>query len=75
MSAKPSVGYVGAGLMGGPMVERLVSLGYPVQAFDIDPTRLAAAQRACARRVESPASAARSADFVLLNLPSALAVE
>jgi 3-hydroxyisobutyrate dehydrogenase len=75
MSAKPSVGYVGVGLMGGPMVERLVSLGYPVRAFDIDAARLAAAERAGARRVESPAEAAQGADFVLLNLPSAQAVE
>jgi 3-hydroxyisobutyrate dehydrogenase len=75
MSAKPSLGYVGLGLMGGPMVERLVSLGYPVQAFDIDAARLAAAHRAGARPVESSAAAARSADFILLNLPSAQAVE
>ena len=75
MSAKPSVGYVGVGLMGGSMVERLVSLGYCVQAFDIDAARLAAAHRAGARPVVSPAAAARGADFILLNLPSAQAVE
>jgi 3-hydroxyisobutyrate dehydrogenase len=75
MSAKLSVGYVGAGLMGGPMLERLVSLGYRVQAFDIDAARLAAAHRAGACPVESAADAARDADFVLLNLPSAQAVE
>jgi 3-hydroxyisobutyrate dehydrogenase len=76
MSAKLSVGcYVGAGLMGGPMVERLISLGYRVQAFDIDAARLAAAHRAGACPVESAADAARDADFVLLNLPSARAVD
>jgi 3-hydroxyisobutyrate dehydrogenase len=75
MSAKPSLGYVGVGFMGGPMVERLVSLGYPVQVFDIDAARLAAAERAGARRVESPADAARGAEFVLLNLPSTQAVD
>jgi 3-hydroxyisobutyrate dehydrogenase-like beta-hydroxyacid dehydrogenase len=75
MSAKLSVGYVGAGLMGGTMLERLVSLGYRVQAFDIDAARLAAAHRAGACPVESAADAARDADFVLLNLPSAQAVE
>jgi 3-hydroxyisobutyrate dehydrogenase len=75
MSAKPSVGYVGVGLMGGPMVERLISLGYRVQAFDIDAARLAAARRAGARCVENAADAARDTDLVMLNLPSAQAVE
>src|SRR3984957_19952512 len=75
MSAKPSLGYVGVGLMGGPMVERLISLGYPVQAFDTDAARLAAAHRAGARPVDSPADAAQGADFIILNLPSAQAVE
>jgi 3-hydroxyisobutyrate dehydrogenase len=75
MSAKPSVGYVGVGLMGGPMVQRLVSLGYRVQAFDVDAARLAAAERAGARPVASAADVARGADLVLLNLPSAQAVE
>jgi 3-hydroxyisobutyrate dehydrogenase len=75
MSAKPSVGYVGVGLMGGSMIERLVQLGYRVQAFDIDAARLVAAQRAGARPVANAADAARGADFVMLNLPSAQAVE
>ena len=57
MSAKPSVGYVGVGLMGGSMVERLVPLGYRVQAFDIDAARLAAAQRAGAHPVANAADA------------------
>ena len=63
------------GCMGGSMVKRLVSLGYPVRAFDIDAARLAAAREPARVRVETPADAARGADFVLLNLPSAQAVE
>src|ERR1700722_11603602 len=74
MSAKPSLGYVGVGFMGGSMVKRLVSLGYPIQAFDIDAARLAAAHQAGAHCVETAAQAARGADFVMLNLPSAEAV-
>lgn len=75
MSTKPSVGYVGVGLMGGSMVKRLVSLGYRVQAFDIDAARLAAAHQAGARSVDTAAAAAQGADLVMLNLPSAQAVE
>ncbi len=74
-SAKSSIGYIGTGLMGGPMVERLVSLGYPVRAFDRDSDRLSAAERAGAGRASGPANAASNADLVLLNLPSPEAVE
>jgi 3-hydroxyisobutyrate dehydrogenase-like beta-hydroxyacid dehydrogenase len=61
-----SIGYVGVGLMGGPMVKRLVSLGWRVRAFDIVPERSA---------LGSAAEAARDVDVVLLNLPTNDAVE
>ena len=35
MHYKQRIGYVGLGLMGLPMVRRLVSLDYPVRAYDI----------------------------------------
>jgi 3-hydroxyisobutyrate dehydrogenase len=75
MSAKPRLAYIGVGLMGGPMTERLLSLGCPVCAFDIDPIRLGAVERAGARRAKDAADAVSDAEFVLLNLPSAQAVE
>ena len=67
MQEKPfSLGYVGVGLMGGPMMKRLLSLGWKVRGYDIVPERSATA---------SPAEAARSADVVLLNLPTNDAVK
>ena len=69
------LGYVGAGLMGGPMVARLVSLGYPVAVYDIVADRVAAAVAAGARGATSPADACRGAAFILLNLPTTYAVE
>jgi 3-hydroxyisobutyrate dehydrogenase len=60
------LGYVGAGLMGGPMVRRLTLLGWQVRAYDIVPERSA---------VGSVAEAVRGADAVLLNLPTNEAVE
>jgi 3-hydroxyisobutyrate dehydrogenase len=60
------IGYVGVGLMGGPMVKRLTSLGWTVRAYDI------VAERSM---VGSAAEAARGADVVLLNLPTNEAVE
>ena len=62
MQTKPfSLGYVGVGLMGGPMAKRLVSLGWQVRSYDIVAERSTLA---------SAAEAARSADVVLLNLPT-----
>src|SRR6185437_5141889 len=75
MSDRPRLAYIGVGLMGGPMSERLSSLGYPVCAFDIDSARLTAAERAGAGRAKDAADAASNAELVLLNLPSAQAVE
>ena len=73
MQAKPfSLGYVGVGLMGLPMVQRLVSLGWRVRAYDIVPERIAASD---AQPSTSAADAARGVDVVLLNLPTNHAVE
>src|SRR5688500_4444806 len=72
---RPRLGYVGVGLMGLPMLRRLVSLGYAVDAYDIVPARLAAALEAGATTVMSPGEAARQTDVVLLNLPTTEAVD
>jgi 3-hydroxyisobutyrate dehydrogenase-like beta-hydroxyacid dehydrogenase len=69
------LGYVGVGLMGLPMVKRLVSLGYAVRAYDILPRQTQAAQAAGAHAATSPADATRGADCVLLNLPTTEAVD
>jgi 3-hydroxyisobutyrate dehydrogenase-like beta-hydroxyacid dehydrogenase len=60
------LGYVGVGLMGGPMVKRLTGLGWSVRAYDIVPER---------GSVASVADAVKGADVVLLNLPTNDAVE
>jgi 3-hydroxyisobutyrate dehydrogenase-like beta-hydroxyacid dehydrogenase len=73
--AKPSIGYVGIGLMGLPMVTRLCSLGYRVTAYDILPAQNDKARAAGATVARSPADASRGANLVLLNLPTTEAVE
>lgn len=75
MNSKTSLGYVGVGLMGLPMTQRLVSLGYPVRAYDISPERIRAAREAGAAVASSPANAVRGSELVLLNLPTTEAVE
>ena len=63
---KFSLGYVGVGLMGGPMVKRLAGLGWKVRGYDTVPARSTTA---------SVAEAVQGADVVLLNLPTNEAVE
>ena len=75
MSAKPALAYVGIGLMGLPMARRLIGLGYRLRVFDIAPTRLDEARAAGAMVATSAADAVAGADLVLLNLPTASAVE
>lgn len=75
MTRSLKLGYVGVGLMGGPMVKRLATLGWKVRAWDIVPATLAAAKAAGAEAATSAADAARDADLVLLNLPTPAAVE
>ena len=60
------LGYIGVGLMGGPMVKRLTGLGWTVRGYDIVKER---------STVASVADAARNADVVVLNLPTNDAVE
>jgi 3-hydroxyisobutyrate dehydrogenase-like beta-hydroxyacid dehydrogenase len=73
--AKHRIGYIGVGLMGLPMVKRLVSLQYAVRAYDVLAERTTAATAAGAQLAVSPADAVQGADLVLLNLPTTDAVE
>lgn len=69
------LGYVGVGLMGLPMVQRLLERGHSVAAYDIVAARTEAARAAGASPAASPADACRGAELVLLNLPTTEAVE
>jgi 3-hydroxyisobutyrate dehydrogenase-like beta-hydroxyacid dehydrogenase len=69
------LGYVGVGLMGLPMVQRLLERGHRVAAYDIVPAKTEAARAAGARAAASPQDACRDAEAVLLNLPTTEAVE
>lgn len=75
MSDKPALAYIGIGLMGLPMVRRLLGLGYHVSVFDIAPAQLDAARAAGATVATSAAATVPGADLVLLNLPTAAAVQ
>ncbi len=70
-----TIGYVGAGLMGGPMVKWLVGQGFLVRVFDIAPARREEAVAAGAQVADDPAAVAAGAELVALNLPTTQAVE
>jgi 3-hydroxyisobutyrate dehydrogenase len=69
------LGYVGIGLMGLPMVKRLLSRGHSVIAYDIVAEKTDAARAAGAKPAGSPGEAATGVEIVLLNLPTTDAVE
>ena len=66
------IAVIGLGTMGLPMARHLVEAGHAVVGCDLAPGR---AESIGAERAATPAEAARAADFVLLSLPSAGAVE
>ena len=58
LRAEPGkVGFVGAGNMGGALVERLCEAGWPVAVCDIDPPRQQQALAAGASLADTPLSA------------------
>ena len=66
----PRLGYIGLGLMGGPMSRHLVSAGYAVQGYDIRAEARAAAAEQGVRNCASIREACAGAEVVLLNLPT-----
>src|SRR5947209_20198582 len=73
--APARVGYVGVGLMGLPMVKRLLSQGHRVTVYDIVERQVQLAIAAGADAAPSARELVRDASLVLLNLPTTDAVE
>lgn len=71
----PAFGFIGLGVMGVPMVERLLDLGHRVAVWNRTPSRCAAAVARGARLVASLAEMARHCDLVGLCLSDGAAVE
>lgn len=71
----PRIGYLGTGLMGLPMVMRLIDAGYPVSVWNRSPEKATPAVKAGARQTASPAELARHSDVIMCCLTNADAVE
>jgi 3-hydroxyisobutyrate dehydrogenase len=70
-----AVGYVGLGLMGGPMAVRLARAGYRLSVWNRSAEKLKPAIAAGAVAVASPAEAARASEVVFVCLTDTDAVE
>lgn len=70
--SKPNIGFIGVGIMGGPMAGHLARAGYPVTAFDIDraSTQKLVDAHPDIRLADSPKAVGRCSDIVVTMLPS-----
>ena len=67
--ARPVVGFVGLGNMGGPICQRLIDAGHQVLAFDLDDVALGRAVDGGADAGDSARDCAARADIFLTSLP------
>lgn len=75
-TAKPSIGFIGLGLMGSAMVQRLQSLGYPMTV--IAHRKREAVEAAVARgatEAKTPGELAKACDIVMLCVDTSASVE
>ncbi|MEL6686289.1 MAG: NAD(P)-dependent oxidoreductase [Pseudomonadota bacterium] len=74
--SKPTIGFIGLGLMGGNMVENLQKRGYPVIVMDLNKEAVdAVLARGNAREASSPKELAEGSDIVELCLTTSKVVE
>jgi 3-hydroxyisobutyrate dehydrogenase len=65
-----TIGFIGLGNMGGPMLANLVKAGHTVRAFDLSDAALAKAEANGASRAATAAEAAGGAEVVVSMLPA-----
>jgi 2-hydroxy-3-oxopropionate reductase len=64
------LGFLGLGVMGGPMAKNLLRAGYPVAGYDPDPARMKAFTDAGGKAAASAAEVGTAGEIVLLSLPT-----
>lgn len=70
---KPLLGFVGVGVMGGPMAGRLIAEGYSLVVYDPSAHAMAALQAVGARPMTSARAVADEATIVFTSLPTVAA--
>ena len=75
MSDKPTIGYIGVGLMGEPMVNRLLDAGYDVTVWNRTRSKLDGVVARGAVVAATPQELAQQSDYVFMCLMDAKAIE
>ncbi len=70
-----AVGFIGLGIMGGPMAANILKKGHRLTVFDIDAKAVAKLTAQGARAAASPAEVAAASEVVITMLPDAPDVE
>src|SRR5258708_39368707 len=71
---KQTLGFIGIGSMGAPIVRNLLRQGHGVVVFDIDRTAVDALEKTGAGSAVSPTEVASAATIIFLCLPSVEAI-
>jgi 3-hydroxyisobutyrate dehydrogenase len=74
MDGKPSLGFIGLGVMGTPMTGRFLDAGYTVSVWNRSPEKTATLVERGATRASSPADIARTSDIVMMCVTDTAAV-
>ncbi len=64
MTEQPAVGFIGLGLMGGPMAKNILNSGFPLTVYNRTRARTAALAEAGAQVADTPGALAAQVDFV-----------
>lgn len=64
------VGFIGLGQMGSPMASNLIKGGHDVYVYDINKTSIAELVKKGAKAADTPAKAAKNAEFIITMLPN-----
>lgn len=75
VKTKPTLGYVGLGLMGLPMTLRLLNAGYSVWVWNRTTEKVKPAIDKGAKQAASPSEVARQSDFLFTSVLNTAAVE
>jgi len=73
--ASTTIGFIGLGIMGGPMASNLIKAGYPVVGYDVVPAAMEKLTAAGGTAADSIAALTAEADVVITMLPDSPFVE
>ncbi|MGB0733704.1 MAG: NAD(P)-dependent oxidoreductase [Pontibacterium sp.] len=73
--SKPTIGFIGLGLMGGNMVENLQNKGFPLTVMDLNKEAVDACVARGAKSAASPKELAQTSDIIMLCLTTSNVVE